>query len=61
MSAVVLATTDFEALSRFQARAMGLPNLRILFIPHPLGGGSPEDALKKAGPALETLAGMFNA
>jgi len=57
----VLATSDFEKLSRFQAKAMGLPNLRIVVIPAPLGGTSPEVALAKVAGALETIAAMFNA
>jgi hypothetical protein len=57
----VLATTDFEKLARFQAKAMGLPNLRIVVIPAPLGGTSPEVALAKVADALETIAAMFNA
>jgi len=40
---------------------MGLPNLRIVVIPAPLGGTPPEVALAKVPEALEVIAGMFNA
>lgn len=58
---MVLATDDFEKLARFQARAMGFPQLKLVIVPHPLGGIPTEDALKKAAPLLDTIAGMFNA
>ena len=57
----MLATSDFEKLARFQAKAMGLPNLRIVVIPAPLGGTSPEAALAKVPAALDAIAAMFNA
>lgn len=40
---------------------MGLPDLRIVVIPAPLGGISPDEALTKVQAALETVAEMFNA
>jgi hypothetical protein len=58
---VVLATDDFERLARFQARAMGFLQLKLVIVPHPLGGIPAEDALKKAPPLLDIIAGMFNA
>jgi hypothetical protein len=57
----VLATSDFERLSRYQAKAMGLPDLRLVVIPAPLGGTPPEEALKKLPAAMETIAAMFDA
>jgi hypothetical protein len=56
----VLATSDFQKLARFQAKAMGLPNLRIVVIPAPLGGISQDEALKKVPVALDVIAAMFN-
>ncbi len=57
----MLTTTEFEKLARFQARAMGCPDLRILLIEHPLGGTTAEEALAKTGPAVESLVRLFEA
>lgn len=39
---------------------MGLPDLRIIVVPAPLGGLPPEDALKKVDGALEIVGSMFH-
>jgi hypothetical protein len=57
--AVALATVEFEALARLQARSMGYPDLRIVTIPHPLGGIAPADAVAKADDAAATVARLF--
>jgi hypothetical protein len=57
----VLTTDDFERLARFQARAMGFPDLRIVVVPHPLGGIPAEEALKKAPEAIEKIVAFFDA
>jgi hypothetical protein len=39
-----------------QAKAAGYPDLRIIVIPHPLGGIPKEAALAKAAAAVEAVA-----
>ncbi len=56
---VTLATSEFEQLSRLQARAMGFADLRIITIEHPLGGVRAEQALDKAEGAAETVSAMI--
>jgi hypothetical protein len=58
--AIVLATSDFERLSRYQAKAMGLPELRLVVVPAPLGGIPDEAALNKVPEALKTIASLFD-
>ena len=57
--AVTLPTPEFEALARLQAGAMGVPDLRIVTIPHPLGGIPPEEALAKVEGAAATVVQLF--
>jgi hypothetical protein len=56
---VTLITTAFETLARYQARAMGYPNLRMVVITHPLGGISPDQILAKAKGAAGAVADLF--
>ncbi len=56
---MVLATDEFEGLARSQARASGLPDLRIVVVPHPLGGIPAEKALAKAEDAAKAIGAMF--
>lgn len=52
---VVVATEKFEALARLEGQALGRSNLRMVVIPHPLGGQSSEEVLLKADAALSDV------
>lgn len=37
---VTVCTREFEGLGRGQARLLGMPNLPLAVVPHPIGGQS---------------------
>jgi hypothetical protein len=57
---VVVTTTMFEAVARTMARDFGMPNLRILVLPHPLGGTAPDRLDAWAQAALDDLEALFS-
>ncbi len=57
--AVVVTTTAFEPLARHEAHTLGIENLPLLVVPHPLGGEPPERVAEKAAAAVVQLAGRF--
>ena len=59
MPVIELTTTDFVRLAQLQARAMGFPSLRLVVVPHPLGGISVERALEKVPDAVEQTIRFF--
>jgi hypothetical protein len=54
--AVVVTTTAFERLARHEAHTLGMEDLPILVIDHPLGGEPPERVAEKAARAVAQLA-----
>jgi predicted dienelactone hydrolase len=52
---MLFGTTAFEQLARVQSAALGLPELPLLLLPHPLGGTAPEAATAKAQSAWPEL------
>lgn len=52
---ITLGTYEFENLAKLQARSMGHPDLRLVFITHPLGGIPAEEASKKARAAVDDV------
>ena len=52
----VVTTTAFEALARHEAHTLGMEDLPLLVIDHPLGGEPPERVAEKAGRAVAQLA-----
>jgi len=46
------ALTDLKILARTTAKGMGMPNLALVIVPHPIGGISPEEVKVKAGNIL---------
>jgi hypothetical protein len=51
-----VTTTQFDVLARVEATAMGLPDVQILAVPHPLGAGLPVDKVRlKADASMEKL------
>ena len=53
--AAVLCTPPFLKLGRTQAQVLGVPDLPLILIPHPLGGISLEQVEGRAQHALPQL------
>jgi hypothetical protein len=52
---ITLATDSFVRLAALQSKAMGMPELAVAVIEHPLGGIEPEDVRAKARAVLPAL------
>ncbi len=48
---MLFCTTAFEALAKAQRKALGLPDLPLVVLPHPTGGIPPAVATSKANDA----------
>ncbi|MFH1652257.1 MAG: hypothetical protein ABID87_09200 [Chloroflexota bacterium] len=48
-------TTSFKPLAEITARSLGMPDLAILTVPHPLGGIPVAEAQERADAALEAI------
>ena len=55
----VICSTPFERLGRTQAAALGVPDLPLLMIPHPLGGLSSAQVRSRADSALAKLVDLL--
>ena len=53
---MAFGTQAFQGLATLQARAMGMPDLRVVLIPHPLGGIPVEQACANAHEVVEEVA-----
>jgi hypothetical protein len=53
---VAFGTKEFQSLAKLQARAMGMPDLPVILIQHPLGGIPVEQALEKAQTVVDDVA-----
>ncbi len=51
----MICSDVFEATARFQAKALGLPEARIVIVPHPFSGVDPAEVKKKAESAFGIL------
>ena len=51
----VICSTPFEKLGRAQARVLGVPDLPLVMIQHPLGGLAIEDVKARADQAAPTV------
>ncbi|MBI2907499.1 MAG: hypothetical protein HYX92_07600 [Chloroflexi bacterium] len=58
---VVICTDEFLSLGKSIAEFLGMPTLKIVSIPHPLGGLEKEDVLKRAEVAHEEIAAALTA
>ncbi len=56
---MVVTTTRFESLTRQVAASLGMADLRILVVDHPLGGTDPDTVLAWADAAVETTLGLL--
>jgi len=52
---VVICSDTFLPLARMQARVLGVPDLDIVAIPHPLGGLALEELRARASLAITSL------
>ena len=57
--AVVVTTTKFEPIARTMATSFGLPETRILVLPHPLGGTDEPTLHTWADTATDRLIGLY--
>jgi hypothetical protein len=51
----VMGTFEFEALARLEAKNRGIETLPLALVPHPLGGISEDEVVRKADLALESV------
>lgn len=54
-----MATTEFSALARESARALGLPEARIVEVAHPVGGVPDDELRARARASVEDLLALF--
>jgi hypothetical protein len=57
--AVVVTTTKFDSIARTMATSFGLPEARILVLPHPLGGTDEATLHTWADAATDRLIGLY--
>ena len=48
VAAAVICSEPFLGLAQTQARVFGVPDLKIILIPHPLGGLDPDGVKSRA-------------
>lgn len=53
--AVVVTTTEFRPIAETMAEHFGLPELRIVVLPHPIGGTDPDTLSAWADDAVDTV------
>jgi hypothetical protein len=51
----VICSTPFEKLGRAQARVLGVPDLPLVMIQHPLGGLEIDDVKARAEQAMQKV------
>ena len=56
--AVVVTTTEFRPIAATMAEHFGLPDLRVVVLPHPIGGTAPDTLTKWADDAVDTVLGL---
>jgi hypothetical protein len=53
--AVFLASTEFIDAADVQARALGLPDVRRIFVPHPIQDATDEEMRAKADAVIDDI------
>jgi len=56
---VTICTDPFMPMANAERLALGMPDLPVVAVPHPLGGERPERMLAKAEQAIEAIAGFL--
>ena len=59
LQTAVIYSTPFEQLARTQARVLGVPDLPLVKITHPLGGIALDDVRGRAEQALAQLIDLW--
>jgi hypothetical protein len=57
----VVCTTTFEGLARRAAESLGMPDLPLIVIEHPLGGLRPDEVAGRVRQAAERLGALIGA
>ena len=52
---MTICSDRFEVLARATATGLGMPNLPLVIVPHPIGGISAAEVITKADGILENL------
>ena len=52
---MTICSNRFETLARATAAGLGMPNLPLVIVPHPIGGISAEEVIAKADSILDNL------
>lgn len=55
MPTVTICSSEFVALGRAEAEALGMPALPLAIIKHPLGGLAAEEVQQRAASVLNTV------
>jgi hypothetical protein len=55
----VICSTPFEKLGRAQARVLGVPDLPLVMIQHPLGGLEIDDVKARAEQAMQKVIALL--
>ena len=55
LTSAVICSTPFEKLGRAQARVLGVPDLPLVMIQHPLGGIGIDDVRARANQAAPAV------
>ena len=53
--AVFIASTEFDEAARAQAEALGLPEVRRVFVPHPIQDATDEEMRAKADAVVDQV------
>ena len=59
LATAVICSTPFEKLGRAQARVLGVPDLPLVMIQHPLGGLGIDDVRARAGAATPAVIALL--
>ena len=52
---VTVCSNRFEVLAKATAAGLGMPNLPLVVVPHPIGGISAEEVIAKADSILDKV------
>ena len=59
LSAALICSEPFVKLGQTQARVLGIPDLPLVLIPHPLGGLSLDKVQERANVAIPQVADLI--
>ena len=59
LTVALICTEPFVKLGKTQARVLGLPDLPLVLIPHPLGGLSLDKVQERANVAVPQIADLI--